>query len=391
MYKVERVSVNWILNSGGEAAIEAEVVFEGIGIGRASAASAIRAGRRERMVTGEIKESISWYKKRIKCLENERYDQQSWDKTLQLHSEWGTDIVLALSLAFARGAAIYSRKRLIEYINDIGISEKISLKSPIILVPIFSGGIHHLELGGSPQQIMIAVNNDKFEESVEIIQSFYDTVMHRLKREGHMQALSASSGFLTNGLSMDQQLQILTEELLKQNLDENVSIGIDIAAEHLKKKEGYIFYGDIVSADAFGLLWKRVLNNYPITYLEDPFDAEDIDNWKDMYEQSGDYVDIFSDDLSATQTAYFNSSIVDGVIVKLKQVGTLTDALKMIMQVRKSKMKICVSHRSYETEDTFMCDLGVATSADYMKIGGPRRGDRVEKYNQLLRLYRSIQ
>ena len=121
--------------------------------------------------------------------------------------------------------------------------------------------------------------------------------------------------------------------------------------------------------------------------MEDPFDSNDIQQWKKIQQNIQENVKIYGDDLSATQKQYLDNQIASGEVVKMNQVGTLSKTLETVKCLKKLGMEICVSHRSYETEDTFLCDLAVTIGAQYIKIGGPRRGDRIAKYNQLYRLY----
>ena len=112
-----------------------------------------------------------------------------------------------------------------------------------------------------------------------------------------------------------------------------------------------------------------------------------MENWRSLYKRLRNRSELLADDYSATQIQYFDETIADGFIIKMKQVGTLTATLKLISKIKDMKLKTCVSHRSCETEDTFICDLAVAIDSDYIKIGAPCRGDRVEKYNRFIRLY----
>ena len=184
-----------------------------------------------------------------------------------------------------------------------------------------------------------------------------------------------------------EKLEYLCEMISKQGLENKAFIAIDVAAEHLKKERGYLFEGQIIESDRFREILENYIKHYPIIFMEDPFDSNDIQQWKKIQQNIQENVKIYGDDLSATQKQYLDNQIASGEVVKMNQVGTLSKTLETVKCLKKLGMEICVSHRSYETEDTFLCDLAVAIGAQYIKIGGPRRGDRIAKYNQLYRLY----
>lgn len=386
MEQVKNILVRWILNSGGNYAIEADVVLENGRIGRASSSSAILAGRRENRVTSDIKGKINQYKENVRVLEKKKYTQDSWDQVLEEYQNvWGTDLTLALSLAYARAASQSEEKGMLGYIRSLlgDCGENMPFAA---LIPIFSGGVHDLSLGGSMQQIMLVVRENNFAEMVESILTYYSLLEEKMIKDGKLKGYSASSGFLTDNLELEEKFQILSDMIYQHHLEKSMSIAVDVAAEHLKYQQGYHFHHNTLTPSEMEDMLLNLVQKYPITYVEDPFDTYDKRWWESFCQKSSSEVKIFSDDLSATQKKFLDVSIADGVIIKMKQVGTLRGTLQMIKEARKHQILTCVSHRSHETEDTFMCDLGIAVHADYMKIGGPRRGDRVEKYNQLLRL-----
>lgn len=386
MGNIKAITVGLILNSIGNFAIEVEIELNSGAFGIASAPSAIKCGRRERKTTALIKDQISIHNKQVQRLVGFSGSQKQWDNLLMSHVDsWGTDLTLSLSLAFARAVAKEEHFSLTNYISQISCTKKEqSLFCP--LIPIFSGGVHAIEFDGSMQQIMISLQGLPFLEAVCIIREFYFSFYKTISQSHYFQGYSASSGFLTRGLGVEDEFDILSEAIEKSPFSSHISIAIDVAAEHLKKNDGYMFYNKTISAKELESCIQKYVKSYPISYVEDPFDSDDFNNWKSLYMKTRKTVDVFLDDFCATQVRYLDPTVANGVIVKLKQVGTLSDAIELIKKARELNMKICVSHRSIETEDTFMCDLGIAANAEYMKIGGPRSGDRVSKYNRLLRI-----
>ncbi len=202
-----------------------------------------------------------------------------------------------------------------------------------------------------------------------------------------LKGLAASSGFLVKALTVDEEFAFLQRIIQKSEWKDNLSIAIDVAAEHLWENGMYRFYNKYYSPDKFEDLLYSYIKKYSISVIEDPFYYNDVRNWKSLYERIGNEIEILSDDYSATQIQYLDESISTGLIIKMKQVGTLSTTLMLVSRIKSMDLKTCVSHRSCETEDTFICDLAIAIDSDYIKIGAPCRGDRVEKYNRLIRLY----
>ena len=385
MSRVEKIIIRNILNSNGGYAVEADMILADGQMGRASSPVAILPGRREKHTTSS-QHKAAFFLSDICQLQGREYDQKSWDLELEKHlDQWGTDITLALSLAFARAAAGTRHMELEEYIRMCGGVPK---RKPdfSILVPVFSAGVHNPELGGSLQQIMMSVPCREIWETITCIRDLYTFLEESVKRAGHFLGYSSSSGFLTEGLSVEDELSFLSEVIEKKGKENQVTIALDVAAEHFFSGNGYIFYHRAMDAETLGGMIQGWALRFPISYIEDPFDSSDERQWRLLRQELKGRALLLSDDLSATQMQFLDREIADGVILKMKQVGTLSGTLQTGEKAGKYGMKTCVSHRSHETEDTFICDLGIAMGADYMKIGGPRRGDRTEKYNQLIRI-----
>lgn len=380
-----KILLRRILNSAGKYAVEAEVHFEDGRWGRASSPSAICPGKREIPTTNS-----ELIKKRalIEIIsKREIGEQQEWDEFLFQHKKnLGSDVLLSLSLAFARANAARMGKSLVSYIQDEANLDK----QKVVCTPlaaVFSGGVHNINICDGMQQIMIMIKANSVLEMIEGILKLYGNIEEDIQNKGLLNGYSSSSGMLVDGLTCQEKLEYLCEMISKQGLENKAFIAIDVAAEHLKKERGYLFEGQIIESDRFREILENYIKHYPIIFMEDPFDSNDIQQWKKIQQNIQENVKIYGDDLSATQKQYLDNQIASGEVVKMNQVGTLSKTLETVKCLKKLGMEICVSHRSYETEDTFLCDLAVAIGAQYIKIGGPRRGDRIAKYNQLYRLY----
>ncbi len=382
MEKVKNILIRRILNSMGGDAYEAEVELESGVVGIASSPVAIEPGKREKKTTGK---KFSYLP--IEKIKNSFFNQDILDNYLESNiDKLGSDVTLSISLAFARASSQAKNISLVEYLKSM-LVVKAKNRYAVPLVPIFSGGIHDCGLGGSMQQIMIAVSDLDFKMAVHVIRSIYHKVQEVLIQNNLLKGLAASSGFLVKSLTVDEEFAFLQRIIQKSEWKDNLSIAIDVAAEHLWENGRYRFYNKYYSPDEFENLLYSYIKKYSISVIEDPFYYNDVRNWKSLYGRIGNEIEILSDDYSATQIRYLDESISTGLIIKMKQVGTLSATLLLVSRIKSMDLKTCVSHRSYETEDTFICDLAIAIDSDYIKIGAPCRGDRVEKYNRLIRLY----
>ena len=385
MLKIKDIKIRKILNSGGKLAIESSVILNKNIVGIASAPSAIIAGKREVFSTNITDDyNVSLNNLIIELKNTKKINQINVDSILNKYlNTIGSDICLSLSLAFARALSKYKNVSLIEYIeNETHIKSK--YKAPYPLVAVFSGGVHGKKDKGTLQQIMMSVNTNDFDKAIKIILNIYNDIEKYLKENDYYMDLGASSGFVVKNMTTEQQFDLLQNTIKKYNC-ENVSIAIDVASEHLKENDYYIYQGKKYTNIDFAELLQNYKNKYNITFIEDPFDSDEKENWISFRNNNKD-IDIVGDDLFATQSQYLDINEANSIIIKMNQAGTLSKTLETILQAKKMGIKLCVSHRSYETEDTFMCDLAVAVNSEYIKIGGPRRGDRVSKYNRMLKI-----
>lgn len=384
MIKIKEIKVREILNSEGKEALEVEMVTTDNRKSIVSSPSAIIPGRKEVLTTNHIHTNI--LNQMIEEIYRREFKSQgNFDNFLNQYMEkLGTNVCLPFSLAYAKMCAKNQDMTLVEYIRKIA-NYHIKNPSPIPLVAIFSGGVHNQEEKGSIQNIMIAVDIHPFSKSVPVITKIYTEIENEVKRKNILKHYGASSGMIVQGLTVEEKMKMLEETIKRLHYEKYVSIAIDVAAEHFYKNEKYEYNGQILNSQKLNDILMGYIQKYNITYVEDPFDSDDIQYWK-LIKSRNSNIAIVGDDLFATQDKYINSELANGIIIKMNQVGTLTDTINAFLKAKRENMVTCVSQRSIETEDTFMCDLAVALDSTYIKIGGPRRGDRIAKYNRLLRL-----
>lgn len=388
MYRIKDIKLRHILNSNADKAVEADVILLDGSWGRASSPSAIIPGKLER-VTTYASGIDGFYDKEQEIrsnLLNIDICQESLDGYLMSVIDIvGSDITLALSLAFSRAVAFSLNISFVQYLAKL-LQNKLCMKISSILIPIFSGGIHSGERRDSFQQIMVCISENKYVKTFEIAKTINDAIEKELVEKQLNYKIGSSGGYVVEKLLTDEKLEILYQSITRLSCKQPIQIGVDIAAEHLYHNQEYHLDGNKFTSDKFMEIISRYISKYEIVYIEDPFVSDDIIYWNKFVEKYEGMKYIVGDDLFATQVKYIDPLIANGVVIKMNQVGTLTGAIDAIREAKENGMTICVSHRSYETEDTAMCDLAIASSADFIKIGGLTRGERIFKYNQLIRL-----
>ena len=391
-FEVKRVALRGILDSRGEITVEAEVMLAQGMVGRGSAARAISPGRREmsRATLAALGRAAlaGGALDHVSRLEGTAFKgQRDLDRVLgELNSAGplGANVTLAISLAFARACAETKRISLDRQLSTL-VTTSPGLPRP--LINVFSGGIHGERPDLPFQQIMIVPKEDGFDAGLAAGLELYHAIESRVAAGSAPWAYSASSGLLVRGASHTALLDLLSEEIEALGLGERAAIAIDVAAEHLRTNRGtYLLGQDEVSGSELLAELDKLVHRYEIALIEDPFDPDDEQLWQSFTAEQRGRIEIVGDDLFATDPARVDGRLATGLLLKMDQVGTLSGALGAAEAARNQGMSLCVSHRSGETEDTAMCDLAVAVGAEFIKIGGPRRGDRVAKYNQLLRL-----
>jgi len=349
--KIKRISVRKILDSAGEWTIEAKLTLDNGLEGIASVPSGISEGRWEaktvptKQAIKEIKEVIS------PAVVSRKFKGQKELDGILRNLSCGANASLPVSLAFCRAA------------KTLTYPQKII--SPKLLILIFEGAKHgNKDL--SIQEFMIAVSN------VEEGREGYRKIKLFLERKGLLSTVGAEGGFSPPGVSDEEILRIL-----KEVLGEKQPLALDIAACHRGKQN---------------FDYQKLIENHPIILLEDPYPDNKWTNWTNLTGKIGKKVLLVGDDLTATLPERIKEAVrrkaVGGVVIKPDQRKTLTEVLEAIEVAKKNNLRIVISHRGRETNETFIADLAVAVQADYVKFGAPVRGERVAKYNRLLEILR---
>jgi len=306
----------------------------------------------------------------------------------------GANAILAVSLAVCRAGAFSKKLPLYLYIKELVNNEE-KIKFPFPCFNIINGGAH-AENNLDIQEYMIIPMNDSFSKNLEIGVKLYNLLKENLKKKFKKIPIGIGDegGFSLIFLNNEEPLKILNE-VISIFKKEKIKIGIDCAASQFynSSKNKYLFENSFLSPENLLSFYSKFFKKYPIISIEDPFQESDFSSFKNLKEENKNIL-IIGDDLTATNKNRLEKAIkensISGVIVKPNQIGTLTETLNFIKLAKKSGLKIIISHRSGETNDDFISDLSIGISADFIKAGAPVRGERVAKYNRLLKIEKEL-
>ena len=411
--EIESVKALEVLDSRGNPTVQVEVVTEGGFSGVAMVPSGastgsfeaveLRDGDTDRyMGKGVLKAVENVNKKIAKEIEGMNvYEQALIDKTMieldgtENKGKLGANAMLGVSLAVAKAAANSLGMSLYNYIGGVNAKQL-----PVPMMNIMNGG-KHADSSLSIQEFMIMpVGAKTFTECMEIGVSVYHNLKKVLKAKGYSTAVGDEGGFAPNVSGEEEAIQIILEAIEKAGYEpgKDVCLALDLASTEMydeaKKigKDGYYFWkiDKFLSKEEMVNYIVDLVNKYPIISVEDGLAEEDWESWKALTEKVGDKVQLVGDDLFVTNIKRLQKGIdnktANSILIKLNQIGTLTETLDAIELAKRNGYTAVVSHRSGETEDTTLADVAVATNAGQIKTGAPCRTDRVAKYNRLLNI-----
>jgi enolase 1/2/3 len=410
MAKIKSIVAREILDSRGNPTIEAEVVTDSGHMGRAAAPSGASTGTREALelrdgdksrylgkgvtlavahAQGDIAKALMG----MDCLDQRTLDNKmlSVDGT-ENKSKLGANATLAVSLAAAKAAAAASGQPLFQHINNLAGSPPMTM--PVPMMNILNGG-EHADNNVDIQEFMVQpVSMGSFHEALRAGAEIFHHLKSVLGEMGLATAVGDEGGFAPNLSSNAQALEVIAQavERAGYQLGTDVTLALDCAASEFYRDGAYQLSGEGRSYDAAGFVdyLAGLCDVHPIVSVEDGMDESDWEGWKLLTDKIGDRVQLVGDDLFVTNTKILsrgiNEGIANSILIKLNQIGTLSETLDAIAMASKAGFTNVISHRSGETEDTTIADLAVGTGAGQIKTGSLCRSDRVAKYNQLLRI-----
>ena len=310
-------------------------------------------------------------------------------------SRLGANAILGVSLACARAGAACKGKSLYQHIRETFGYDKKQILMPVPMMNVLNGGAH-ADNNVDIQEFMIMPAGAKnFAEALRMGAEIFHALKGVLKSKGYNTAVGDEGGFAPNLKSNEEALQVIMEAIVKAGYKpgDDVLLALDVASSELFKDGNYTLENEaqpVKSADQLIDFYEDLVNKYPIISIEDGMAENDWDGWKKMTDRLGKRIQIVGDDLFVTNPAILKQGIEKGlansILIKLNQIGTLTETLDAIEMAKRAGYTTVISHRSGETEDTTLADLAVAVNAGQIKTGSLCRTDRVCKYNQLLRI-----
>jgi len=404
---IEDVVAREIIDSRGNPTVEVDVYLEDGTLGRAAVPSGASTGAHEAVELRDGDKSRFLGKGVLKAVENvnetiapeliglDARDQVGIDQLLleldgtPNKSKLGANAVLGVSLAVAKAAAKSLDLPLYAYLGGVNAKEL-----PVPMMNILNGG-KHADNNVDIQEFMIMpVGAETFAECLQMGIEVFHNLKAVLKAKGLNTAVGDEGGFAPNLGSNEEALEVIVEAIQKAGYEpgKDVLLALDVASTELYKDGKYVFAGENVTRTSEEMIafYEDLISRYPIISIEDGLAEDDWEGWKKMTAQLGSKVQLVGDDLFVTNTERLAKGIASGVgnsiLIKVNQIGTLTETLDAIEMAKKAGYTAIVSHRSGETEDTTIADIAVATNAGQIKTGAPSRTDRVAKYNQLLRI-----
>jgi enolase 1/2/3 len=402
---IARVHARQILDSRGNPTVEVDVVLESGATGRAAVPSGASTGQFEAVELRDGDERSYRGKSVLNAVRNvetdiagavrglDAEDQRTLDLRLieldgtKNKSRLGANAILGVSLATAKAGAAHAGVSLFRWIGGVGAHVL-----PVPMLNVINGGAHAQNSLDLQEFMVVPAGADSFAEGLRIGAETFHALKGVLHERGLSTGVGDEGGFAPELESTEAAVEAVLEAAERAGHRDRVAIALDPAATELYRDGGYHLerQGKIMSANELIDLYATLADRYPVVSIEDGLAEDEWGAWKTMTDRLGDRLQLVGDDLFVTNVERFQRGIDEGVanaiLVKVNQIGTLTESLEAIELARANGYAVVISHRSGETEDTTIADLVVATGAGQIKTGAPSRTDRVAKYNQLLRI-----
>ena len=407
MTSIVDVTAREILDSRGNPTVEVEVTLADGTTGRAAVPSGASTGAFEAVELRDGDKSRYLGRGTQKAVKNvneeiageivglDATDQVGIDQLLleldgtPNKGKLGANAILGVSLAVAKAAAGALGLPLFRYLGGVNAKEL-----PVPMMNILNGGKHADNTVDIQEFMIMPVGTPSFSEALRMGAEVFHSLKAVLKEAGLNTAVGDEGGFAPNLKTNEETIEVILKAVEKAGYKpgDDVVLALDVASTELFKDGRYVFAGEGVTRDTGEMidLYEKLINAYPVYSIEDPLSEEEWDGWLELTKRLGKKVQLVGDDLFVTNTARLAKGIEMGVansiLIKVNQIGTLTETLDAIEMARRAGYTAVISHRSGETEDSTIADIAVAVNAGQIKTGAPSRTDRVAKYNQLLRI-----
>ena len=402
--KIKNIIGREILDSRGNPTVEVDVYLENGIMGRAAVPSGASTGEREALELRDGDKSRFQGKGVLKAVHNvntilrenligmEVEDQKALDQKMieldgtKTKSNLGANAILGVSMASLKAAAKNAGKPLYAYVGE-------GTRMPVPMMNIINGGAH-ADNSLDVQEYMIIPQRDTIHERVRVGAEVFHTLKNVLKEKGYATSVGDEGGFAPNLKNNKEGFELITEAVEKAGYvpGKDVCYAIDVAASEFYRDGKYHLdgEGEVLTTDELIDYYKDLIATYPIISIEDPVDENDWEGFTKVTQELGDKIQLVGDDLFVTNKEYLQKGIDNhagnAILLKVNQIGTITETLETIELAKKNNYKTIISHRSGETEDTTIADLAVGLDLGQIKTGSMSRTDRICKYNQLMRI-----
>lgn len=398
MGKIQSIYGQQIYDSRGAPTLEVTVSLNDGTKASASVPSGAYTGRYEAKIINDFKAVLNTISSLIgPSLQNhEIVDQAGIDRMLlELDgtpdkSNLGGNTILGVSLACARAASQSAKTPLYIHIGRIYDPNTPQTRIPTPMFNLLNGGKHADNNLPFQEFMVVPIGNKRFADKMQTGLQIFHKLKEGIKKIGKSTAVGEEGGFAPALNSNEEALELVINAVMEAGFTprEEVAVGLDVAAGAISDLSAVTYPHKPLD------YYQKLFANYPLSILEDPFPEDDWDNWAALTKKLGSLVSVVGDDLFSTNLQRLREGIelgaANAISIKPNQIGTLTETLEAVREARMHKMAIMVSHRAGETEDTFIADLAVGVGAEYIKAGAPNRGERIAKYNQVLRIEREL-
>jgi enolase len=409
MSKIDEIRGRQILDSRGNPTVEVDVILESGAWGTAAVPSGASTGEREAVELRDGDKKKYMGKGVLKAVENvntiiskkvvglEATDQALIDKVMidldatDNKSKLGANAILGVSLAVAKAAAEEAQLPLYKYIGGINAKEL-----PVPMLNILNGGAHADNNVDIQEFMIMPVGATSFSEALRMSAEVYHTLKKILSKKGLSTAGGDEGGFAPNLKTNEEALEVISEAIKAAGYKpkKDFLLALDVASSEMfdKKTGKYDFKGEgkVYTSEELVEFYDRLCTNFPIVSIEDGMGENDWDGWKMLTDKLSKKVQLVGDDLFVTNPAILaegiSKGIANSILIKVNQIGSLTETLDAVEMAKKARYTAIISHRSGETEDTTIADIAVALNAGQIKTGSTSRSDRIAKYNRLLRI-----
>ena len=407
--KIKNVIGREVLDSRGNPTVEVEIHINGNKSGKAIVPSGASTGTKEALelrdsdlaryrgkgVLKAVKNVNEIIKKEIvglniedqKYIDNRLLEIDGTDNKRNL----GANAILGVSLATAHCRAVAKNIPLFEDFNG---SKKIKYNLPIPFMNILNGGSHADNNVDIQEFMIVPIGAKSFSHAIQLGSEIFHTLKEILKAQGHITAVGDEGGFAPNLKSNIEAIELILTAVEETGYKpfKDIFIALDVAASEIFYNNKYHLQSEkrTLTSDEMIIFYETLINNYPIISIEDGLDENDWNGWKELNKSIGTKCQLVADDLTVTNRLFLEEALkhdaINSILIKLNQIGTVTETIQTINLAKKNDISTMISHRSGETEDTTISDLAVGLNAGQIKAGSLCRTDRVSKYNQLLRI-----